>query len=404
MLPIFKSLLRNKASYLLVSIQVAITLAVLVNAMALVKRSQEIIHEPSGIMGDEIIAIRVVPFDPAYNDLAFEKNRLRQDLEFLRQYPGVIDASCTNSFPGDIGSNNTVSVAGSADTGNGISAGTFIADDHLLDTLGVPLVSGRNFTPGEIYFSHWPPADKAVPQVIIITKQLARTLFGDAPAVGKSVKINATTRTVIGVTDTYRGRNPIIGDARYSAFLPGYLSAPRVPVNFLVRVKAGNASRMIEELKAALLKQDGGRDIDEARVLDELINRGNGLYAYGGMVLMTISALLVLTTALGIFGVAFFSVTKRTRQIGARRALGATRADIIKHFAMENLITTGTGVVLGGFLAIALNIQMTRLGLGRTDYLVTGMAMLFVLAIGQLSVLAPAWKAAGIDPAIATRQ
>lgn len=399
---IFKTLLRNKSTSLLMALQIAITLAVLVNALALVKRSQEITQAASGMDDSNIIAIRVVPFDPAFSDASYGQAQLKQDLDYLRRQPGVVDASVSNSFPGDLGSNNGIAVVGASEKAN-FDVGTFTADDHLLHTLGVELIAGRNFTPEEIFFSNWPPADKKLPKVIILTDAAAKRLFADKNPLGKTVAFNGTHRVVIGITGTFRGRNPILGNADSNAFLPGYPMGTRTAVSYLVRVQPGTVPEMMKTLDEGLLKLNDGRDIDTTRPLSELVARGSGLFSYGGLVLLVISALLVFTTALGIFGVAYFSVTKRTRQIGVRRALGATRANILKYYVAENLMIAGLGVVVGSVLAIGLNIQMTRLGLGRTDYLVTGFGILFVVIISQMSVLVPAWKASLIDPAIATR-
>lgn len=403
MLPIFRTLLRNKGTFLLMTLQISITLAVLINALALVQRSREIIQEPTGMEDVTIIAIRVVPFAQAFNDESYGEAQLRRDLDYLRSQPGVINASISNSFPGDLGSNSSIYQSGKEDSRDGPDVGVFVADEALLETLGVDVIAGRNFRAEEIFFSDWPPADKEVPQLIILTEDAANEVFPDGDALGKSVWINGTTRTVVGITDTYQGRNAIMGDAGHNAFLPGYISGPRQSSNFLVRADPTRAAALMKTLEAGLLELNDGRDVEQVRLVSELLARGKGLYSYGGIVLMTISALLVFTTALGIFGVAFFSVTKRTCQIGTRRALGATKTDIMKFFFIENLITTGTGIILGSVAAIGLNIVMTQLGLGRADWLVTGLGIVFVLLVGQMSVLLPAYKAAQIEPAIATR-
>ncbi|HKI73789.1 MAG TPA: FtsX-like permease family protein, partial [Pseudomonadales bacterium] len=378
------------------------TLAVLINALALVQRARQITHEPNGIDGSNIVAIHVVPFDAAFNDKNFVQAQLKSDLAFLRNYPGVVDASVTNSFPGDVGSNSSMSVAGAPEN-SGVDVGVFTADDHMLSTLGVDLVAGRNFAPGDIFFSNWPPSDKTLPKEILITRVAAKRLFADKDPLGQSVSINGTTRTVIGIVGAYRGRNPLLGNAASNVFLPGYLTGASSSERLLVRVKPGTVSAMMQPLADGLLNLNNGRDIDTERPLSELLSRGNAMYAYGGLVLLSISGLLIFTTGLGIFGVAYFSVTKRRRQIGTRRALGASKANVLQYFLLENLLITGTGVIVGSALAIALNIQLTNLGLGRTDWAVTGLGIVFVIAISQLSVLVPAWKASQIDPAIATR-
>jgi putative ABC transport system permease protein len=114
--------------------------------------------------------------------------------------------------------------------------------------------------------------------------------------------------------------------------------------------------------------------------------------------------LLLLITALGIVGLASFSVSRRTKQIGTRRALGASKADIAKYFLSENLLISGVGVVLGAALTIGLNIWMVdAFDLDSMNGLLIPAAMLVLLIVGQLAVLGPARRAASVPPAVATR-
>jgi putative ABC transport system permease protein len=109
-------------------------------------------------------------------------------------------------------------------------------------------------------------------------------------------------------------------------------------------------------------------------------------------------------TALGIVGLASFWVQQRTRQIGVRRALGATRGQILRHFQVENFILAGIGIVFGMVLAFGINqLLMRQYELPRLpwQYLPAGAAILWIL--GQVAVLGPARRAASVPPAIATR-
>ena len=171
----------------------------------------------------------------------------------------------------------------------------------------------------------------------------------------------------------------------------------------MIRVEPGLADRLMPELEQKLLDLNDGRDIKAVKLLTETLSAATGMYSYGGLVLLIISGLLVLTTALGIYGLASFSVTKRVKQIGTRRALGATKFAIVRYFLVENLITTGTGIVIGILVAQALNYVMSQLGLGRIDFMVTSLGIIFVIIVGQVSVLVPALGAARISPAEATR-
>jgi putative ABC transport system permease protein len=109
-------------------------------------------------------------------------------------------------------------------------------------------------------------------------------------------------------------------------------------------------------------------------------------------------------TSSGIVGMASLWVTQRRKQIGVRRALGARRVDILRYFITENIMITSGGVVSGVMLAVALNqLMVTRLEMARLPlgYLVAGAGLFW--ALGIAAVYGPAWRAASISPALATR-
>jgi putative ABC transport system permease protein len=114
--------------------------------------------------------------------------------------------------------------------------------------------------------------------------------------------------------------------------------------------------------------------------------------------------LLVAITSLGIVGLASFSVSRRTRQIGTRRALGATKLAILRYFMTENFIISLVGITVGAALTIGLNILMIEtFALERIAWYLVPVAMLGMLGIGQAAVYGPARRASAVPPAIATR-
>jgi putative ABC transport system permease protein len=122
------------------------------------------------------------------------------------------------------------------------------------------------------------------------------------------------------------------------------------------------------------------------------------------ILLMSTIFLLVSITSLGIIGLASFSVRQRTKQIGTRRAVGATRKDIMRYFMVENLLVTTMGVALGAILAVVFNVWLVNeYSLEKLDLLYIPVGVVSLWILGQLAVLMPAIKAAGIAPAIATR-
>lgn len=114
--------------------------------------------------------------------------------------------------------------------------------------------------------------------------------------------------------------------------------------------------------------------------------------------------LLIAITSLGIVGLASFSVNRRTRQIGTRRALGASKLVILRYFMTENFIISLGGVLLGAALTVGLNILMIEtFSLTRITWYLVPVAMLLLLAVGQIAVFGPARRASSVPPAVATR-
>lgn len=174
---------------------------------------------------------------------------------------------------------------------------------------------------------------------------------------------------------------------------------------YLVRV--ADPARRAEVAKAverALEKVDPNRLIKPAKTYEE--SRRDYFAADRDMIglLLVVSALLLLVTALGIVGLASFWVQQRTKQIGVRRALGATRRQILRYFQTENFLLASIGIALGMLLAFAINqLLMGKYELPRLPWQYLPLGALVLWALGQLAVLGPAWRAMAIPPAIATR-
>jgi putative ABC transport system permease protein len=140
------------------------------------------------------------------------------------------------------------------------------------------------------------------------------------------------------------------------------------------------------------------------RTFDELRAARYRQERAGANMLIAVTIGLLLVTASGIVGVASLWVAQRRKQIGIRRALGARRVDIIKYFVAENLIITTAGIVIGLAMAVGLNqylvskVELSRLPV---EYLAGGVVVAWVL--GLVAVMGPAWRAASVAPATATR-
>jgi putative ABC transport system permease protein len=174
--------------------------------------------------------------------------------------------------------------------------------------------------------------------------------------------------------------------------------------SYLLRTRSQDRQRVLAAAVAALKRADPARVITHTRTYDQIrSDYFKDDHAMAGILISVIVALL-LVTGLGIAGLASFWVAQRRKQIGIRRALGATRTDIVHYFQTENFLIVTFGIVIGMVLAYGLSLwlmmhyELPRLPL---SYLPIGAVALWL--VGQLAVLGPALRAAAVPPVVATR-
>ena len=160
---------------------------------------------------------------------------------------------------------------------------------------------------------------------------------------------------------------------------------------------------MTQVEKALLALRDDRVLLGKRTFVEYRARRYSGENMMAGL-LIAVTVFLLLITASGIVGMASLWVNQRRKQIGVRRALGARRQDIIRYFLLENVLITTGGVIAGLALALALNnFLVSELELPRLPVTYLGLTMLAMWILGLLAVLGPAWRAAAVPPAIATR-
>ena len=280
----------------------------------------------------------------------------------------------------------------------------YFVDEHGLDTYGLKLVAGENFKATDVQWRErtatgWPP-------IAIITRAMAEALFPDdwRSAVGKTVYINDDEPIMIsGIIE------------RMQAAWSGWDGVERVMLapqhtlfsgtRYIVRAEPGRRDELMPQVEELLANSNRERLVRGMTTMEETRKRSYREDSSMVKILVFTVVLLLLVTSLGIVGLASFSVSRRTKQIGTRRALGASRASIAGYFMLENLLISVVGVALGAVLTIALNMAMVEaFDLNAVSLLVkVPLAMLLLVLIGQLAVLGPARRAALISPALATR-
>lgn len=402
--PILSTLGRHKTAAALIVLEVALSCAIVCNALFMIGNRLERMHRVSGLAEDQIVRVQITGIGQDDNGAA----RTREDLLALRALPGVKAASMVNEVVyGNSSWNSTVNLIKDQDRPT-LNATVYMADDQFVDTLGLHLVAGRAFRPDEII--DFDPArsldgNKGVPAVII-TRSMAERLFPGQNALGKSIYCwGDFPIPIVGIVDHLMRPNDQGGEvaSEYSMAFPFRISYG-LGSNYLLRTDPARRAEVQKAAVAALMKNSTNRLVMNQDTLTDMraeyYKRDRSM---AWMLVIAIVALLVVT-ALGIVGLASFWVQQRTRQIGVRRALGATRGQILRYFQTENFLLVTGGLVIGMLLAFALNqLLMIKGGLPRLPlyYLPAGAAALWLL--GQLSVLGPARRASGVPPAIATR-
>lgn len=405
--PILNALMRNKTGLLLIALQVAITLAIVCNSVFIILQRIEKVNRPSGMDEKALFTITSLGFAPDF-DL---RGSLRQDLDALRSIPGVIDATTINSVPLSNGgwSEGITTLPESApeDQRKNTPTSIYIVDDHGVNTLGVHLVAGRNFTADDV--SYRSRDDKGTPNSVIVTQALAEQLYPDGNALGKPIYSGlggkGSSSTIVGIVE--RLQAPWVGwdKVEHALLVPQYQDGEfDNSARYLIRTDAARRDEIMKEAERKLGEINTGRIVRGLQSVEEV--RGESYRQDRAMtiVLTTVIFSLLAVTGLGIVGMVSFWVTRRVKQIGTRRALGARRFDIRRYFMIENVIVVGVGIALGLLLTYGFNLWlMKHYELPRLAWYYAPLGALTVLLLGQLAVFGPATRASRVSPAVATR-
>jgi putative ABC transport system permease protein len=398
--PIWRALQRNKTSYVLIALQIAVTMAIMVNAINIIQERSTQMARPSGIDEANIFYLSSNIFDPE----ADYEAQIAADLDAMRSFPGVVDAIATNSVP----------LSGSG-WGEGVrlepdpsleatAAAVFFADDHGINTFGLNLVAGRNFDPAEVAWHDY--ETRAWPPLAVVTRAMVEELWPDEPyesALGKTIYVQQTSPVqIIGITERMQGAWNSWSGLERSMLVPEWRGSSYS--RYVIRTEPGRRDEVMPQLEEMLASKYDNRIIRGVETMEATRERSYLLDSSMVSILTFIVIVLTAITGLGIVGLASFSVARRTKQIGTRRALGATRPAILRYFMLENFVISTVGVVGGAIIAVGINMWMVEaFGLQRIAwYLIPG-AMLTLWIVGQAAVLGPARRATTVPPALATR-
>jgi putative ABC transport system permease protein len=389
-IPLIQAILRQRAIAALLALQVALAVAASANALAMLVGDMQAIGLPSG-MEEAGMVVVPMPTDG--------RTKPEEDLSRLRSLPGALGAVAMGGVPFGI----DISIHASRDAAgfDAVAASEYEATAGAVDALGLELIAGREFSDDESR-----PGEGGAARVALITRALARRLYHHVRgAPGALLYTDEGPLRVVGVVaHLVRGQpSPQAGPGEndYSLLRPGQ-PEPHLGA-FMIRTRAADARAVAIAAAESLSAAHPPAVAIPATLADA--RRDHFARAQADVALLAASTLAFLAvTAMGVIGLSFFQVRKRTAEIGIRRALGACRRSVTRGLLLENATVVAAGNVAGLSLAIAANRWLVaHSGMsplpGRS--MAAAMAATWIVAAAAASI--PALWAASIAPASALR-
>jgi putative ABC transport system permease protein len=397
--PILSAMLRSRSAPILLLLQIILSVAIVANAAFIIHQRLGLMERSSGVAESEVLTFKLYNYGEGMDLMA----RSQRDMEILRGLPGVKAVAPANMLPlGSSGWMSGFNDGPDPETAKSLPGmAVYMGDEYLVDAFGLKLIEGRNFLPGRIAQGL---DDTEVPREVLVTKTYAREAFGDESPIGKRVYEGSKVFTIVGVVEKLQGAWVNNDDIENSVMVNVNMNGGGQFNTIVVRADAVDHSYLREAIKEALHKDDPRRVLFSFRSIAEYRERAYAQHAMMAFVLGAMIVLLLGITALGLSGMVMFNIERRTKQIGTRRALGATRGNILGWFLTENYLLLAAGALIGSLLAFELSRQlMAFFSLDALAWQYPAMTVALLFLVTTVAVIIPARKAAAISPSIATR-
>jgi predicted permease len=384
----------------LVVAQVALSLMLVSASFFVFRGFHESLGAVTGIAKDRLLMVRFDPRMVKYN-AASTREFYRLLVDRSQVAPGVLGAALTQSPPLSLTRFDAMTFVPDGvempRDRESLTSMMDTVDEGYFETMGIPMVRGRGFRASDT-------AD--APRVAIVNEQFAKHYWPGADAIGKRLWLNTRAGTpveIVGVAETIKYRQTIERPTDF-VYLP--LAQHPVPRMVLLLRSAGDPLQLVNAVKDTVRALDPNMPLLETRSYEDL-------YRYAavegpGMAVKTISAMggvgLLLAIA-GLYGVVAYTVSRRTREIGIRMAIGATPSDMLRLVMGKGLVLVGIGTAIGLVMGFALERFMNAMmfsvsGVNLTVYLIVVPSMALIT---MLAAYVPARRASQIAPTLALR-
>jgi predicted permease len=381
---------------LLVILQVALSLVLLVGAGLFVRSLRNLMTVDNGYNTDQVVTMAL---DPAQNGYKIEqlRNFYSQLSERLAALPGVKTISFARNVPmSGAYSRFGIKVPGYQPHSNEEMAVLFNQiGSQFFATFGTPVLLGREFTKQDTPES---------PKVVIVNQSLARYFFGSESPLGKRITLeDYKDLEIVGVVADakYRNQKEV---APQTAYIP-YSQYNQLGQRILCVRSAGDAGALVAAIRQEVRSLDANLPVFNIKTFAEHINDSVSRERLVTMLSSFFGLFALLLASLGIYGVMSYAVTRRTREIGIRMALGARATGVLWLVLRETLLLALIGIAIG-LPAALISTRLTEgllFELAPTDPLTITLATLVMISIATLAGYIPARRATRVDPMIALR-
>jgi predicted permease len=319
-------------------------------------------------------------------------------LERVRALPAVEDAAIVTFVPlnDHFASRSSTFYTDEAPQGLRLEHSWNAVGPGYFSTMGIGIIDGRQFDAQD---------RSGGSRVVILNESFVRRAFGSSNPIGRRIRQDRTDYTVVGIARN--SKYSTIGENDRAAMYEPYfqVGGSRAMLQFLVKA-SGPPEALLKPLNATLLQADPSSSV-EAKPMSRATEFAMLPSRAGAALLGSIGLLGLLLASVGLYGVLAYSITRRTREIGLRMALGAQRSQVMKLVAREGAWILATGLAIGSFVAFFVTKPLAIFlvpGLRPSDPATYAIVALVLVLVGLTATVTPTLRAIRIDPIAALRQ
>jgi predicted permease len=404
------SVQRNLTRRFLVSAEFTLSLVLLIGFGLLLRSFLYVESIPVGIRTDRLLTTATSLTAPKFKDPAGKIMYTRTLLDRVREIPGVEAAVATSDLPLTGAGDTNILIEGISSTDPQKTEVRYIsASPELFTTLGIPLLEGRTLSPHD--------TETAAP-VVVINKTMAQTFFPTQSAVGRHIRTGQPPvwREIVGVVADVRQRN-LEEDSRPVFYRP-YFQGLDDDLSIALRARSqADMPRVAQALRQTVREADSQQPWDEVKSMQQIIYDSESLSLRRPVVrlLGAFGLLAVILAALGLYAVLAYSVTERTREIGIRMALGASRRQVLGQIGLDTIRLIAPGAMIGVLASYWLSSLLPSghigwsgsgvflYGVSRLDAVTYLAVMTGLASVSMFASFVPARRAMQVDPAASLR-